>query len=72
MSADDQAHYGAVPDTALRASHPQPSSLKTGTAERKEQADFSRWLLLQNSNGADISFEWHPLHAKSKNDSRLF
>ena len=49
MSPEDQARYGAVPDSAPIPhldSHPLP---KTGTAEKKEQGTSASWLLLQNN-----------------------
>jgi hypothetical protein len=65
MSLEDQARYGALPVTTPCTSHPQ-SLPKTGTAERKEQASFANWLLLQNSKGRKIPFSWHPTNARSK------
>jgi hypothetical protein len=63
---EDRVRYGgAVPATALRASHPQPLP-RGGTAERKEQAGFADWLLLQNSQGRKIPFCWHATHTRSK------
>ena len=43
--------------------HPEP---KQDIPERKQQADFANWLLLQNSNGRDIPFCWHATHTRSK------
>jgi hypothetical protein len=64
MSPEDRAHYGVVPNTApLLDSHPSP---KTDSTERKEQASFANWLLLQNSNGRKIPFCWHATNACSK------
>jgi hypothetical protein len=63
-SPEDQARCGAAPDTAPRLD-PQPS-LKTGATERKEQASFANWLLLQNGKGRKIPFSWHATNARSK------
>ena len=64
MNPEDQARYGAVSDTAPRLDpHPSP---KTRSAERKEQASFANWLLLQNSKGRKIPFTWHATNARSK------
>jgi hypothetical protein len=67
MSAEDQARYGAVGDTVPgpHLDDPQPPR-KTGTAERKEQATFASWLLLQNSKGRKIPFCWHATNSGSK------
>jgi hypothetical protein len=69
MSSEDQKLYGSqtiaqttVPVPEL-GRHPSP---KSSADERKEQGIFANWLLLQNSNGADLPFEWHPLHTRSK------
>jgi hypothetical protein len=64
MSPEDQARYGAVPDTAPRLDlQPLP---KAGAAERKEQAGFADWLLLQTSKGRQIPFSLHATNACSK------
>jgi hypothetical protein len=64
MSAEDQVRYGAVSATAPRLDlQPLP---RAGTAERKEQASFANWLLLQNSKGRRIPFSWHATHTRSK------
>jgi hypothetical protein len=67
MGPEDQARYGAVPDTApaVPRLNPHPSP-KAGTAERKEQASFANWLLLQNSKGRKMPFSWHATNACSK------
>jgi hypothetical protein len=66
MSPEDQAHYGAVPDTARGPRLDRDPSPKTGTAEKKEQGTFASWLLLQNSKGRKIPFCWHATHTRSK------
>jgi hypothetical protein len=77
MSREDAARYGIVTDTgageichsdkfANKASRKRPAD------EKKEQSTFARWLLLQNSNGADLPFEWHPLHTRSKTTPGCF
>lgn len=43
--------------------HPPP---KSDIPERKQQADFANWLLLQNSKGRKIVFSWHATHTRSK------
>ena len=66
MNPEDQARYGAVPDAVPTPRlDPQPLC-KPGTIERKEQASFANWLLLQNSNGRKIPFCWHATHPRSK------
>ena len=74
MSAEDQARYGTCPGvipvsssqwSSSPQSSPSPSS-KTDASERKEQASFANWLLLQNSNGRKIPFSWHATHTRSK------
>src|SRR5215469_8269901 len=81
MSPEDQVRYSGVIDDRLlhdRLSVPGPclndaqSSRKSATAERKEQSTFASWLLLKNSEGADIPFEWHPLHMRSKTTPGCF
>jgi hypothetical protein len=64
MSPEAQAIYGksTAPDPALDV-HPPP---KSDRAEKKEQAQFANWLLLQNSEGKDIPFCWHATHTSSK------
>jgi hypothetical protein len=63
MSLEDQALYrpSTAPDPTLDP-HPPP---KRNTAERKEQAQFANWLLLQNSNGKLIPWCWHATHKPS-------
>jgi|SRR5215469_576905 len=68
MSAQDQNFYrpdpntSTAPDPKLRI-HPPG---KRDVAERKEQADFANYLLLQNSKGRRIPFSWHATHTRSK------
>jgi hypothetical protein len=66
MSPEDQVRYGAVPDTVPVTRLDHRPSLKTSTAERKEQGTFASWLLLQNSKGRKIPFSWHATHTRSK------
>jgi hypothetical protein len=74
MSPADQARYAAVavPDAALAPRLDHRPSAETTSDERKEQGTFANWLLLQNSNGADLPFEWHPLHTRSKTTPGCF
>lgn len=51
-----------APDPKLEV-HPES---KRDSPERKEQADFANWLLLQNSKGRRIPFSWHSTHTRSK------
>jgi hypothetical protein len=65
MSAEDAARYGVVTgatntNIANKTSHKRPAD------ERREQADFANWLLLQNSQGRKIPFVWHATHTRSK------
>jgi hypothetical protein len=68
MNKEDQLHYrpdpnqSSAPDPKLRVSPPP----KRDSPERKEQADFANWLLLQNSKGRAIPFSWHATHTRSK------
>lgn len=39
---------------------------KADRNERREQAQFANWLLLQNSEGPRIPFVWHATHTRSK------
>ena len=71
MSPEDQKLYG-VQTTAPVPRLDRDPSPKSSVAERKEQASFAHWLLLQNSKGADTPFEWHPLHAKSRSTPGCF
>jgi len=64
MSSEDAARYGVTTDTGITNKTGKTS--RRDADERREQGDFARWLLLQNSNGADLPFEWHPLHTRSK------
>lgn len=57
----DSSHSTA-PDPKLRTDLPP----KRDSPERKEQADFANWLLLQNSEGREIPFCWHATHTRSK------
>ena len=66
MSPEDQARYGVVPDTAPALRLDRSRLPKAGTAEKKEQASFANWLLLQNSKGRKIPFSWHATHTRSK------
>ena len=72
MSREDAARYGVVPDTQITTSNKTGRCNCSDLDEKKEQGDFARWLLLQNSNGVDLPFEWHPLHAKSKTTPGCF
>lgn len=54
--------WSSAPDPKQEV-HPEA---KRDTAERKEQADFANWLLLQNSKGRMIPFCWHATHTRSK------
>lgn len=67
MSREDAARYGVVPDTGT---HDMNNTCKTtrkrDADERKEQATFANWLLLQNSQGRKIPFSWHATHTRSK------
>jgi hypothetical protein len=70
MKPEDAKHFSETPPKdpvqaidAQPDSHPPP---KTGTAERKEQASFANWLLLQNSKGRLIPFVWHSTHTRSR------
>jgi hypothetical protein len=69
MTKDDQDFYrppppelSTAPDPKLRI-HPPA---KRDSPERKEQADFANWLLLQNSKDRKIPFSWHATHTRSK------
>jgi hypothetical protein len=65
MNQNDQNFYrpeSTAPDPKLRI-HPPG---KRDVAERKEQADFANWLLLQNSKGRMLPFCWHATHTRSK------
>jgi hypothetical protein len=68
MNPEDQMYYrpdpnqSSAPDPKLRISPPP----KRDVPERKEQADFANYLLLQNSQGRKIPFVWHATHTSSK------
>jgi hypothetical protein len=64
MSPQDQSSldFSSAPNPELDL-HP---SGKRDVAEKKEQGSFANWILLQNSNGADIPFEWHTTKGRSK------
>jgi hypothetical protein len=67
MNSDDRARYGgATPQTESGIRDSADPSRKSSAAERKEQATFASWLLLQNSNGRKIPFVWHATHKPSK------
>ena len=72
MSPEDQTRYGVVPDPAPALQLDRQPTHKTTTDERKQQSDFANWLLLRNSEVADIPFEWHPIHARSKTTPGCF
>src|SRR6516225_4068732 len=42
------------------------NSSRKNADERKEQATFANWLLLQNSQGRKIPYVWHATHRASK------
>jgi len=67
MSPEDQKLYGQTTITVRKLD--RHASTKTATAERKEQASFANWLLLQNSKRGPkekIPFVWHATHTPSK------
>jgi len=73
MDQKDRNHYGGVPNPCPpeQSSAPDPKlrihpPAKRDSPERKEQADFANWLLLQNSQGRRIPFSWHATHTRSK------
>lgn len=69
MSPADQdaftGRFGQVPFAPDPKADPHPPP-KSGAAEKKEQASFANWLLLQNSKGRKIPFVWHSTHTRSK------
>src|SRR6516165_2444613 len=65
MSSEDAARYGIVTGTG-DTKNANKSSRKRPADERREQADFANWLLLQNSQGRKIPFVWHATHTRSK------
>lgn len=57
-----QGKESTAPDPKLRIHPPGKSDIP----ERKQQADFANYLLLQNSKGRKIPFSWHATNARSK------
>jgi hypothetical protein len=66
MSPEDQARFGVLPNTAPTPQLDRQPTHKTTTGERKEQATFANWLLLQNGPGRKIPFCWHATQTRSK------
>jgi hypothetical protein len=65
MSVEDQARYGGSTGVT-NTRNTGATSRKRDADERKEQGDFTNWLLLQNSQGRKIPFSWHATHTRSK------
>ena len=59
MSPEDQSRYAPGIHASTYAEDENPPN-KTGTLERKEQADFANWCL-----GHGYCFVWHATHKKS-------